>query len=62
MELGSIGRGAWERLGYSQYMYEIVPGVAINMLVIVIGTKIWPETNPHIRHQYDEHTREVRED
>ena len=62
MCLGSIALVAWERLGYSQYMYEIVPGFAINMLAIIIGTKIWPETNPHILHQYDEHTRELRED
>lgn len=61
MCLGSIAVVAWERFGYSQYMYEIVPGFVINLLAIIIGSKIWPETNPHILNSYDEHTREVRE-
>ncbi len=62
MCLGSIALVAWERLGYSQYMYEIVPGFVVNMAAIIVGTLIWPEKNPHILNQYDEHTREVRED
>lgn len=62
MCLGSIALVAWERLGYSQYMYEIVPGFVVNLLAIIVGTMIWPETNPEILKQYDEHTREVRED
>lgn len=61
MALGSVALVAWERLGYSQYMYEIVPGFCVNLLAILIGTRIWPETNRHILRQYDENTREVKE-
>ena len=62
MCLGSVALVAWERVGMSAYMYEIVPGFLVNLFAIIIGNKIWPETNEHILREYDEHTREVHED
>ena len=62
MTLGSIALITWEQFGYSKYMYEIVPGFAVNLLAIMLGNCIWPEKNHYILQQYDEHTREVREE
>ncbi|MCC8191368.1 MAG: hypothetical protein LIP77_12170 [Planctomycetes bacterium] len=49
-----------EKFGLRQYLYEIVPGFAVNLMTILICNQIWPERNPRILQEFDEHSREAQ--
>ncbi len=60
MVTGTVVLVVWKQVGLGEYMYEIVPGFAANLGIILIGNRIVPQENPRVLQQFDEVVEEMR--
>ncbi|KXS50123.1 sodium/proline symporter PutP [Halanaerobium congolense] len=54
MLLGTITLIYWKESGLGSTLYEIVPGFLVNVIVIMIGNKIYTQKNKEVLAEFDE--------
>jgi sodium/proline symporter len=54
MLLGTITLIYWKESGLGSTLYEIVPGFLVNVIVIMIGNKIYTQKNKGVLAEFDE--------
>jgi sodium/proline symporter len=54
MLLGTITLIYWKESGLGSTLYEIVPGFLVNVIVIMIGNKIYAQKNKEVLAEFDE--------
>ena len=59
MVIGTVVLVVWKQLGLDSYMYEIVPGFAVNCITILTVNIFAGQKNEHVLRGYDEVTRVV---
>jgi sodium/proline symporter len=61
MVVGTVVLVVWKRMGLGQYMYEIVPGFAVNCLTILLLNIVYQQRDERILGQFNAVLEKIRE-